>query len=274
MSASPAVRSAAPADQGLGERSPRVLGSRILTFCLVELRKISHDQTELYMRAIQPALWLVIFGETFSHIHVIPTGNLPYLDYLAPGVMAQSALFIAIFYGIQIIWERDFGILTKLLATPTPRAALITGKAFAAGVRAISQVVVVLVLSTILGVTFDWNPLHILGAVAVVVLGSAFFSTLSMTIAGLVLTRERLMGIGQAITMPLFFASNALYPAAIMPGWVRGVALLNPLSYEVSALRTLLVGTPGNLLVDFGALLIAALVGIVAASALLGRLAR
>ena len=274
MSASPAVRSAAPADQGLGERSPRVLGSRILTFCPVELRKISHDQTELYMRAIQPALWLVIFGETFSHIHAIPTGNLPYLDYLAPGVMAQSALFIAIFYGIQIIWERDFGILTKLLATSTPRAALITGKAFAAGVRAISQVVVVLVLSTILGVTFDWNPLHILGAVAVVVLGSAFFSTLSMTIAGLVLTRERLMGIGQAITMPLFFASNALYPAAIMPGWVRGVALLNPLSYEVSALRTLLVGTPGNLLVDFGALLIAALVGIVAASALLGRLAR
>jgi ABC-2 type transport system permease protein len=82
------------------------------------------------------------------------------------------------------------------------------------------------------------------------------------------------MGIGQAITMPLFFASNALYPTSLMPVWVRGVALLNPLSYEVNALRTLLVGTAGNLLVDFGALIVAALVGIVAASALLGRLAR
>ncbi len=51
----------------------------------------------------------------------------PYLDYLAPGIMAQSALFIAIFFGIQIIWERDAGVLTKLLATPTPRAALVTG---------------------------------------------------------------------------------------------------------------------------------------------------
>ena len=67
-------------------------------------------------------------------------------------MLAQSALFISIFYGIQIIWERDAGILAKLLVTPTPRTALISGKAFAAGVRAFSQVVVVLVVSALLGV--------------------------------------------------------------------------------------------------------------------------
>ena len=78
-------------------------------------------------------LWLLIFGETFTRLRAIPTGDVTYLAYLAPGIMAQSALFIAIFYGIQIIWERDAGILAKLLATPTPRAALVTGKAFAAG---------------------------------------------------------------------------------------------------------------------------------------------
>src|SRR5439155_14621995 len=160
----------ASADVGLAARvadGGRRLSSRIATMSLVELRKIRHDRTELYMRAIQPALWLLIFGETFTRIHAIPTTNgIPYLDYLAPGVMAQSALFISIFYGIQIIWERDFGILTKLLATPTPRAALVSGKAFAAGVRATSQVVVVLVLSALLGVTFDWNPLRILAALA------------------------------------------------------------------------------------------------------------
>ena len=111
------------------------LSSRIVTFCLVELQKLRHDRTELMTRAIQPILWLVIFGETFSRIRAIPTGDVPYLDYLAPGIIAQSALFVAIFYGIQIIWERDAGVLTKLLVTPTPRAALVTGKAFAAGVR-------------------------------------------------------------------------------------------------------------------------------------------
>jgi ABC-2 type transport system permease protein len=252
----------------------RLLWSRCVALSAAELMKIRHDRTELFTRAIQPALWLLIFGETFTKIRAIPTGTLPYLDYLAPGIMAQSALFIAIFYGIQIIWERDFGILTKLLATPTPRAALVSAKAFSAGVRAIAQVVIVLGLSAILGVTFDWNPLRIAGVVAAVVLGSVFFSTLSMTIAGLVLTRERLMGIGQAITMPLFFGSNALYPAALMPGWLRAFSAVNPLSYEVNALRVLLLGLPGNVGLDFVALFVASVLGVTAASALLQRLAR
>ena len=274
MSASPGAPPVDWAEPFAASNPVRLLWSRTATLCLVELVKIRHDRSELYTRAVQPALWLLIFGETFTRIHAIPTGRLPYLDYLAPGIMAQSALFIAIFYGIQLIWERDFGILTKLLVTPTPRAALVTGKAFAAGVRAISQVLVVLLLAAVLGVRFDWNPLHLLGAVAAVVLGSSFFATLSMTIAGLVLTRERLMGIGQAITMPLFFASNALYPAAIMPAWVQAITHVNPLSYEVNALRQLLLGLPGNLIADFGALLLAAVLGIVTASSLLGRLAR
>lgn len=248
--------------------------SRVNTFCLVELQKLRHDRTELLTRAIQPILWLVIFGETFSRIHAIPTGNVPYLDYLAPGIIAQSALFVAIFYGIQIIWERDAGVLTKLLVTPTPRAALVTGKAFAAGVRAVAQAVVVIIVAALLGVAMTWNPLKLLGVVVVVVLGAAFFACLSVTIAGIVLKRDRLMGIGQAITMPLFFASNALYPVELMPGWVRAISTVNPLSYEVSALRGLLIGQPTDYWLDFAVLIGAAVVGIVAASALLGRLAR
>ncbi|GAA4384646.1 ABC transporter permease [Tsukamurella soli] len=250
------------------------LGSRVYTLCLVELQKLRHDRTELLTRAIQPILWLVIFGTTFSRIRAIPTGNVPYLDYLAPGIIAQSALFVSIFYGIQIIWERDAGVLTKLLVTPTPRAALVTGKAFAAGVRSVVQAVGVSIVAALLGVSMSWNPLRLLGVVVVVVLGSAFFACLSVTIAGLVLKRDRLMGIGQAITMPLFFASNALYPVEVMPGWVRAISRVNPLSYEVSALRGLLIRTPTNLWLDFGVLVLAAAVGIAAASALLGRLAR
>jgi hypothetical protein len=72
------------------------LSSRIVTLCWVELRKIRHDRTELYTRAIQPALWLLIYGEVFTRVHAIPTpAGIPYLAYLAPGIMAQSALFIA-----------------------------------------------------------------------------------------------------------------------------------------------------------------------------------
>lgn len=98
----------------------RLLPARVVAMCAVELQKLRHDRTELYTRAVQPALWLLIFGQTFTRIHAIPTGGIPYIDYLAPGIIAQSAMFIAIFYGIQIIWERDAGILNKLLVTPTP----------------------------------------------------------------------------------------------------------------------------------------------------------
>ncbi|MFF5979105.1 ABC transporter permease [Streptomyces olindensis] len=252
----------------------RLLPARVGAMCAVELQKLRHDRTELYTRAVQPALWLLIFGQTFSRIRAIPTGGIPYVDYLAPGIIAQSAMFIAIFYGIQIIWERDAGILNKLLVTPTPRSALITGKAFAAGVKSLVQALVVLLIAALLGVALTWNPLKLLAVAAIVVLGSAFFSCLSMTIAGIVLSRDRLMGIGQAITMPLFFGSNALYPVSVMPGWLQAVSKANPLSYEVDALRGLLLGTPHHLATDFAVLLVAAALGITAASALLGRLAR
>jgi ABC-2 type transport system permease protein len=272
--AEPRAGSAEALALGAGPNVWRRFPSRTVTFCIVELQKLSHDRTELFTRAVQPILWLVIFGETFNSLHAIPTGGVPYLDFLAPGIIAQSGLFVAIFYGIQIIWERDAGTLTKLLVTPTPRSALILGKSFAAGIRALAQVVVVLVVSAILGVALSTNPLDLIGTFAIVMLGSAFFSCLSMTIAGVVLKRDRLMGIGQMITMPLFFASSALYPVAIMPGWLQALSKVNPLSYEVDALRGMLIGAPANLGLDFAVLIASVLVGVTAAASLVDRLAR
>ena len=282
MSAAPAAPPSAsaeargPAPAAAVAEFVRVLFARMGALCLVELQKLRHDRTELYTRAIQPTLWLVIFGQTFTRLKAIPTGdpNLPYIDFLAPGVLAQSALFISIFYGIQIIWERDAGVLAKLLVTPTPREALIAGKAFAAGIRAFSQVIIVLVLSAVLGVALTTNPLRLVAATVAVWLAAAFFSCLSMSIAGIVLKRERLMGIGQAIMMPLFFASNALYPVDLMPGWLQAISHVNPLSYEVDALRGLLLHTPSHLAADFAVLVGAAILGIVVAARLLDRLAR
>jgi len=69
------------------------------------VQKLRHDRSELVTCAIQPALWLVVFGKTFSLLHAIPSGGVPYLDFLAPGVLAQSTLFVAVFFGIQVIWE-------------------------------------------------------------------------------------------------------------------------------------------------------------------------
>ncbi len=233
------------------------------TIAELEARKLRHDPTELITRAVQPALWLLVFGQVFTRVRAIPTGNVRYIDFMAPGILAQSVLFIAIFYGISVIWERDLGIIHKFLASPTPRSALVLGKALSAGVRGLAQAVIIYILALVLGVQMDWNPLALLGVLGVVLLGAAFFSTFSLIIACLVKTRERFMGIGQVLTMPLFFASNAIYPISIMPGWLQAISRVNPLTYEVDGLRTLMLagGTSVyGLGTDFAVLIVAMVV--------------
>jgi len=207
----------------------------------IEARKLRHDPSELLVRAVQPALWLLVFGQVFTRVRAIPTGNVRYIDFMAPGILAQSVLFVAIFSGMAIIWERDLGIIHKFLASPTPRTALVLGKALAAGVRSLAQAAIIYLLAVLLGVQMNWNPLALAGVLLTAFLGAALFSTFSLVIACLVKTRERFMGIGQVLTMPLFFASNAIYQIAIMPAWLQLISHANPLTYEVDALRTLML---------------------------------
>ena len=215
--------------------------AKTLAIADMEIRKLRHDPTELFTRALQPALWLLVFGQVISRGHVVDTGGLPYLHFLVPGILAQSVLFIAIFNGISIIWERDLGIVHKFLASPTPRGALVLGKALGGGTRALVQAIVVILLALLLGVDIRWEPAALGGAVLLIVLGAAVFSTFSLIIACIVKTRERFMGIGQVLTMPLFFASNAIYPTSMMPPWLRVISHLNPLTYQVDGLRELLL---------------------------------
>ncbi len=221
------------------------------TIAEFEARKLRHDSTQVWVRLIQPALWLLVFGNALSKFRIIPTGDYTYLQYLTPGVLAQSVMFISIFYGIQVVWERDLGQLNKLLSTPASRTAIVLGKAFSAGIRGILQAVAVLILALIMRVDLILNPLHILAVFVIVILFGMSFAGLSMALASVFRTRERMMGIGQAITMPLFFASNAIYPTAIMPTWLQYLIKVNPLSYVVDALRGLLLpGYPASLSVD------------------------
>jgi ABC-2 type transport system permease protein len=207
----------------------------------IELRKLRRDPLELLTRAIQPALWLLIFGQVMGRLKAIPTGDVSYLTFMTPGILAQSVLFIAIFYGISVIWERDLGILQKLLATPAPRSALVLGKAPSAGVRGLSQGFIIYLLALALCIPLRFRVGSIAGVAGIIILGSALFSTFSLSVACLVRTRERFMGVGQVLTMPLFFTSNAIYPLSIMPPWLRALAKVNPLSYQVDALRFLMV---------------------------------
>jgi ABC-2 type transport system permease protein len=229
----------------------------------VELRKVLRDPTELVSRSVQPVLWLAVFGQVFGRVRGIPTGEASYLAFMTPGILGQSVLFSAIFYGIAVIWERDLGVVHKLVVSPAARGALVTGKALSAAVRGLSQAAVVYLVAAALRIDIHWQPMRIVGVAFGVMLGSAIFSTFSLIIACLVKTRERFMGVGQLLTMPLFFASNALYPIALMPNWLKLVAQVNPLTYLVDLLRGLMVvggQSAHGAAVDFGVMALVCLV--------------
>ena len=211
-----------------------------------DLRKLVHDPVELLTRMVQPVLWLLIFGQVFNRTRAIPTGGISYLDFMSPGILAQSVLFGAIFYGISLIWERDLGIVQKFLVSPAPRSTLVLGRAISSTARSLCQMVFVYTIAFFLHVRLRFGIFALAGVVLAVMLGSAVFSTFSLIVACLVKSRERFMGIGQVLTMPLFFASNAIYPLSLMPVWLRAVSRVNPLTYQVDALRSLMVVGGGN----------------------------
>jgi ABC-2 type transport system permease protein len=216
--------------------------NKTLIITELEVRKLRHDPTDLIVRAVQPVLWLLIFGQVFTRIRGIPTNGLPYLDFMAAGILAQSVLFVSIFSGgMSLIWERDLGLAHKFLVSPTPRAAIVLGKGIASGVRCLSQVFVVYLLSLVLGVQLNFSPIAMLGVLLIVMLGAACFSIFSIIVACLVKSREGFNGMGQLMTMPLFFASNAIYPIEIMPPWLQFVSRINPLTYQVDALRSVML---------------------------------
>ncbi len=233
----------------------RITFEQIVAIVEMDVRKLKADPFELLTRMIQPAIWLLIFGQAMAKTKAITTGSMSYLDFIAPGILAQSILFISIFFGISLIWERDMGVLHKILVSPAPRSVLVIGRAIAAGIRGISQIFIIYLISFFLNIHLRFDLLAFLGVVATVMLGAAIFSTFSLIAASLVKKRERFMGIGQVLTMPLFFASNALYPIEMMPKWLQTLSLLNPLTYQVDALRNFMITnavSTWGLFIDFG----------------------
>ena len=223
----------------------------MLVMIELELRRLRHDRTELYFRAVQPVLWIVVFGPVMSSVRGIPTGGIPYTDFITPGVLIQSTTFLCIFYGLMMVWERDSGILKKLLVTPASRYATVIGRSMASGVRAIFQGLIIVPVALLIGVRFVPNAAYFISAFVIIFFASGGFAAISILVASFMKTRERFMGIGQAIIMPLFFASNALYPVQMMPQPLQYFSAVNPMSYVVDATRGLLItGDLTNLFID------------------------
>ncbi|NAY89681.1 MAG: ABC transporter permease [Desulfurococcales archaeon] len=243
----------------------------IVAMAELEIRRISHDPIELITRAIQPIFWIAIFGSVMAKVRAFPsTGD--YITFISPGVILQSSTFISLSYGIMLVFERESGVLKRLLSSPMPRSFIVIGRSLAGGLRASTQYIIVLLAAVAVGAKISSDPIKLILGYLILVIACIGFTALSILIASGLKTRERFMGIIGAITMPLFFASNALYPIEVMPRAIQLIAEVNPLTYTVNALRTLLVEGSYMIGYDFIAILIFDLLSIAVALKLLHRI--
>ncbi len=223
----------------------------------LEIRRLRHDRTDDLYPSGAAILWLASSERLWAGSMPYPPAGSPIIDYITPGVLLQSTIFVSVFYGLTIVLERETGILKRLLVAPTSIYATVIGRSVASGVRAVVQALIIFPVAILLGVKFIANPFYIAAAFLILFLVSGGFAAISILVASIMKTRERFMGLGQALIMPLFFASNALYPIDMMPSALQLFAVLNPLTYAVDAIRGLMIsGELGNILVDMLAILV------------------
>ncbi len=198
---------------------------------------------------LEPILWLVLFGVGMQNllrgIGALAGGTAAlaggYLGFMAPGIITLSALAGAIAGGAVLLDERLRGIIREYLTAPIPRSSILLGSALSTVTRGLLQAAVITGVGLLLGARPTANPLHWLAAAGMLVLFTLGVAGLALAVAARVRSTLGYHGL-IALNLPLLFASSALYPLGLMPGWVRAIALANPATYTIDALRQLLYG--------------------------------
>jgi len=213
----------------------------LYTLWLREIKRFIRDRARIVISFVQPLLWLVVFAAGFGARLLIP--EIDYQQYLFPGIIGQTLLFTAMFMGISVIWDKEFGFMKEVLVAPVSRFTIFLGKMFGDSTATLLQGIIVFAFGIILGVPFD--PLTIITAIPVMLLITFGLVSIGLTIASFLGSLETFGAIQTFVNLPLFFLSGALFPlsGAGIPEWLRVASMYNPLTYGVDALRTVILGS-------------------------------
>lgn len=257
-----------------------------------ELKKWYQQPFVLAMGILQPILWLALLGKAMNIGNLFSASSLPpmpalnpaltssqltglgayfstfqssvmqntfgtadYFSFMAMSMVAFTVVFTTAFVGMSVVWDKRLGFMNKVLSTPVSRSAIILSKVLAASVRAIFQAAIVTIVAFALGLStgtnFGWYS--IFGVFAIVFLISVGLSSFFTALTLRATRMEMPQAIFQLITLPLMFASSAYFPISQMPTWLQTIALVNPISYTIDAVRRLMVFSSGfgPLLLDF-----------------------
>lgn len=210
-----------------------------------EIKRYKKSRSGVLIRLIQPAIWIIVIGNTFSGTQPLIEAvgfDGQYIEFMAPGVIVLTAIFTSIFGGVNTLWDRRYGFMNKALTSPISRSAVALGKMSAISLIAALQASLIIGIALAIGVRFA-DPLMIAPIMAIVILFSLGFSGISVTVAATAKSQETFWGVINFLGMPLFMLSPALFPLELLPDWLAAVAKLNPVTYTVLLVRELMTGT-------------------------------
>ena len=208
---------------------------------LRQLKRYLRSRARLIGSLGQPILFLVALGFGFGPIYAKAGGG-NYIQFLTPGIIAMTVLFSSIFTGIDIIWDRQFGFLKETLVAPVSRISIMIGRTLGGATVATMQGTLVFFISLIAGFRpVDWRYLPVVLLIMFVI--ALLFTALGTAIASVLSDFQGFQLIMNFLVMPLFFLSGALFPLQGLPIAVTAIAMVDPLSYGVDALRAVLLQT-------------------------------
>jgi ABC-2 type transport system permease protein len=218
-----------------------------------DMKKFARNRALLFSALIQPVLWLVLYGISMtSNINVFYTtssnliggaATVNYMTFMTAGVVGMTILFTCLYSGQNIQFDKQYGLMKEIVVSPIPRSQILLGVTLSGITKALIQATIVILFGYVLGVQFFFGltATSVLAAIGGVMLFAVVFSLGLMFLSSAIAMRVRDHNVSQAIitllTLPLFFASNALYPMESLPIYLKVAAYLNPLTHFITGMR-------------------------------------
>jgi ABC-2 type transport system permease protein len=227
-----------------------------------QARNLGREPIWIVMMIIQPMLWLLLYGQLFKRVGAQGPSSGSYIEFLTPGIVAMNAFFGGMWSGMAMINDLDRHVIDRFLAAPTVRIAIVLSQVVRAGLTAVVQALVILLVGLALGVRVHGGALGWLTVLAASALLAGVFSGFSHGVALLMRKQASMIAVSNMVGMPLMFLSSILVTVALMPGWIRAIAKFNPVNWGTGAARNavLLGGNWGPTVVYL--LLLAGLAGV------------
>ena len=202
-----------------------------------ELIRFRSDRLRIVTQLVQPLLFLFVLGSGLQQLSSASTHGVDLKTFIYPGILCISVMFTAMFSAASIVWDREYGFMREMMVAPIRRSSIVVGKCCGGATVAGFQGVIMIALAPAVGVPY--SSTLILGIFALQLLLAFSITAFGVMVAARISQIQSFMGVMQLVIMPMFFISGALFPVTDLPGWLAVLNRLDPLTYAVSPMRSI-----------------------------------